>query len=48
VASGRQLLTLNGQTDHITSVAFSPDGRQVLTASTDQTLWVWNTEEVYR
>jgi WD40 repeat protein len=48
VASGRQLLTLNGQTDHITSVAFSPDGRQVLTASTDQTLWLWNIEEAYR
>jgi WD40 repeat protein len=35
---------LNGHTAEVTSIAFSPDGRQVLTGSTDNTARLWDSE----
>ena len=40
-ASGRELLTLKGHSAAINSVAFSPDGRRIVTGSEDQTARVW-------
>ncbi len=42
---GRLLLTLTGHEKEITSVAFSPDGLNVLTASLDGTAIVWPAED---
>ena len=36
------LFTLFGHADHVTSVAFSPDGTWIVTASKDQTAKVWD------
>jgi WD40 repeat protein len=36
------LLTLTGHTDSVTSCAFSPDGRRIVSASRDETLKLWN------
>jgi WD40 repeat protein len=41
-ATGRELLTLFGHTGIVFSVAFSPDGTRLATASTDSTVKVWN------
>jgi WD40 repeat protein len=38
---GRVLKTLTGHTDTVTFVAWSPDGTRLVTASSDQTLGVW-------
>jgi WD40 repeat protein len=42
-ASGKELQTLRGHTDKLESVAFSLDGRQVLTGSFDKTARLWET-----
>ncbi len=41
---GPLLRTLTGHTDQIIAVAVTPDGRQVVSASADQTLKVWDLE----
>ena len=39
--TGDEFLTLKGHSQEVTSVAFSPDGRSVLTGSLDGTLILW-------
>jgi WD40 repeat protein len=40
-ASGRELRTLAGHTERVTSVAFSPDGKLLATGSRDDTAKLW-------
>ena len=39
-----ELFTLEGHSDGVTSVAYSPDGRWIVSGSRDNTLKVWDTE----
>jgi hypothetical protein len=39
---GALLRTITGHTDEVTALAVTPDGRQVVSASDDETLRVWN------
>jgi Tol biopolymer transport system component len=39
----RETATLTGHTDAVLDLAFSPDGRTLISASRDQTLRIWNT-----
>jgi hypothetical protein len=43
--TGKEILTLTGHSQEVTIVAFSPDGRSILTGSRDGTLIVWLTDE---
>ena len=40
--NSNQRTTLQGHTQAVTSVAFSPDGKRLASASLDSTLKVWN------
>jgi WD40 repeat protein len=42
IASGQELLTLEGRTGLVTSVAISPDGNHILSGSRDNTLRIWD------
>ena len=44
VEAGKELLTLKGHTQMITSAEFSPDGKYIITGSCDQTAKVWDAE----
>ena len=40
--TGKELLTLNGHSGEVFSVAFSPDGQRILTSSGNGTAKVWD------
>ena len=42
--TGRELCTLHGHADSVHGVALSGDGRRAVSASSDQTLKVWDVE----
>jgi WD40 repeat protein len=42
--SGRLLVAFQGHTDRVRSAVFSPDGRRVLTGSTDKTARLWEAD----
>ena len=39
---GKKRMTLKGHADRITSIAFSPDGKRLVTSSWDGTAKIWN------
>ena len=39
--TGKSLFDLRGHTSQVSSVKFSPDGKRIVTASLDSTIWVW-------
>ena len=43
-ATGQEILSLEGHTASVTSVAFSPDGRRAATGSQDNTAKIWDAQ----
>jgi WD40 repeat protein len=40
----RERVPLRGRTNNVTSVAFSPNGKRIVTGSEDRTVKVWNAQ----
>jgi WD domain, G-beta repeat len=45
-ASGRELMTLSGHAEALTSAAFGADGKHVVTASQDKTVRIWDVSAI--
>jgi WD40 repeat protein len=43
-ATGEELVRLPGQSDYVYALAFSPDGKTLVSSSGDKTLRLWDTE----
>jgi WD40 repeat protein len=43
-ATGEELVRLPGHSDYVYSLAFSPDGKTLVSSSGDTTLRLWDTE----
>jgi WD40 repeat protein len=48
VTTGKELAELKGHTDHIFSIAFSPDGKRLVSGSNDQTIRFWNVDAILK
>ena len=44
IVSGQQIAALEGHSDTITAIALSPDGQMILTASSDNTIRLWDSD----
>ena len=44
MVGGRQVHTLQGHSDSVCVVTFSPDGTRVVSGSDDRLVKIWNTE----
>jgi WD40 repeat protein len=47
-ATGHETLTFKGHRDQVTGLAFSPDGKRLVSASADGTLKVWDASKSQR
>jgi WD40 repeat protein len=40
--TGKQTITLKGHSDYVYSVSFNPDGKRIVSGSSDKTATVWD------